>query len=294
MPTDAEQDSASAPEHTQAALSDADRERILLEERYRVQVRRQLEAATTSRRASLWAFANSNFALWLLSAVFLTGLGAAYNRYHEDAKEDAARRAVVERLDTEITFRISRVLAATRRLVIAGNRKRAFEYELRTSTKRPSPSEGSRLKEEIAADEKIISETPNRYELLRSAPSASYPALYPEYAAASLPTLVAELRNHVDEAQRRQLDQVIASLVKHKFGTGRPLCTEAEEINQTFLLPRWKALPFDYVSCPFTSPFCEIYFDAGEWWINPGTCARDRATLARPRRWVPPVSSSSY
>jgi hypothetical protein len=51
-------------------LNDDDKIRIRLEESYRTQVRKQAEKEAESKK-KLWAFVNSSFGIWLLSAIFI-------------------------------------------------------------------------------------------------------------------------------------------------------------------------------------------------------------------------------
>src|SRR5687767_15888924 len=65
--------------------SDEERKRILIEEQYRLEVRAQLQPSSPhSGRERLLAFANSNFGLWLLSAVFVVGTGGVFSCWQHE------------------------------------------------------------------------------------------------------------------------------------------------------------------------------------------------------------------
>ena len=76
-------------------LTDDEKRHILLQEQYRAEVRDNIDSAQT--RGALSRFVNSNFGLWLLSAVFITGLGGAVTWYTNYLTERSRIRDRVER-----------------------------------------------------------------------------------------------------------------------------------------------------------------------------------------------------
>ena len=63
---------------------------------------------TAKRRtgSNLWAFLNSNFGVWLLSSVILTGIVTGYTAIDNRSKEKERTQLLIENLDMEIAVRI--------------------------------------------------------------------------------------------------------------------------------------------------------------------------------------------
>ncbi len=97
-------------------LTEEERIRIRAEEVFRLEIRRELEARKPhpSRREQLWLLLNSSFALWFLSSVVLTGLGAAFASHRTRQIAQARRVEIKRRLDTEISNRIAEALTGSR------------------------------------------------------------------------------------------------------------------------------------------------------------------------------------
>ena len=85
-----------------------EQERIRAEEIFRDEVRKSL-AAPSSRTEKVGAFLNSPLGLFLLSAVFLSGLSALATRWYETQQHKAATSENVRRLDIEIGRRLERL-----------------------------------------------------------------------------------------------------------------------------------------------------------------------------------------
>ena len=79
-------------------LTDDEMSLIRAEELFRLEVRRELEAAKPRPTGAqkLWSWLNSAFGLWLLSSVVLTGLTTAYAHYRE-ASEQAHKKEEMQR-----------------------------------------------------------------------------------------------------------------------------------------------------------------------------------------------------
>jgi hypothetical protein len=221
-------------------LDDNEREKIELEERYRFEIRNKLEENTKNRSPSrLWAFVNSSFGLWLLSAIFISGIGTIYtqvqNSRAERLKKEEVIRAealktkeLIDRLDLEIGYRLSQVQIRL--------------YSLRAVN-----------------DATLIGDVNKS---LSRPPQGEFFSLYPEFSSFSLLALMAELRRHVPEKDRKELDQVLADL------TGIDVLIEVEGVNRSsaeqvaslilkkFRLERWQKTQFYFLECLASSPFC--------------------------------------
>lgn len=218
-------------------LSDSERERMRLEESYRHEVRTQLAGSgPKSRRSAAWAFLNSSFALWLLSAVFITGAGALFTRYQENREEEASRRERIERLDLEISYRYSLVLGQL--------------WDLTNGdVNNPVLAQGR-----TAADvERVMA-------WLNQRPSKDAGWLYPEFAAYELPGLLAELRRFLaDEPDERQkVDAALAKVAGRVWtNTENPSIKGLAAVIQRLLMTdRWRQGYFYYIDCPVEQPFC--------------------------------------
>ena len=82
--------------------------RIVEEEKLRLQVREELERSKKSDYGSkAWTFLNSSFGLFLLTSIFVTGLGSLFTRWTERVKEREARTQEEKRLLAEFDFRLN-------------------------------------------------------------------------------------------------------------------------------------------------------------------------------------------
>lgn len=218
-------------------LSEDERERIRLEEEYRYELRRQMDGPG-SRRAAVWTLLNSSFALWLLSAVFLTGVGTLYSRQQQAHTEDVRRRETIERLDLEIAYRCARILSSL--------------YELATPDTSHVLAEGR-----SAADVERVLTGLRR----RQAPDTE--SLYPEFARYELPGLIAELRRHLtDPKDRSDLDNVLGWVTTTQWTewdqreyNSRPRLV-ARLVQRYVVIKRWEDQGFDFIDCPPERPFC--------------------------------------
>jgi hypothetical protein len=103
-------------------LDESTKNRIWSEERFREEVRKQLEEQSSKEKPGKWLkFLNSSFGLWVLSAVFISGAGGLYTQWHtshqEGVKLDDQRRTeekrlveLHERMKLEIAHRLSQTL----------------------------------------------------------------------------------------------------------------------------------------------------------------------------------------
>jgi hypothetical protein len=238
-------------------LDDTEKRRILLEERYRAEVRLALKEPSGSKVAS---FLNSTLGLWLLSAVFLSGGGTVYGCWQrsvdatrvqaeKDRDEQKLRlerlldqqrvtQDAVERLDLEISYRFSQALLELFAI-----------------------SDSARLIQG-AADRKLNSaqRTFGVLQSLTQPPRPRDAALYPEYTAYALPTLMSELRRRLQAADAAPVEQSLAALLgagsRQTFATDDPAKEAASTLLKDIVLQRWKRTAFHYVDCPASSPFC--------------------------------------
>ena len=97
-------------------LTEAAKEQILAEERFRAEVRRNIEQRGISNRSRLWEIANSAFGLWLLSTCVVGGLTFFYTS-HKQAREVASHQQdSIDRLEVEIARRMAELEYEIRRI----------------------------------------------------------------------------------------------------------------------------------------------------------------------------------
>lgn len=243
-------------------IPDSEKERISREEQYRLEVRRQLEDTKSKGHRAL-GFLNSSFALWLLSAIFLSGTGTVYScwekdreatRVKHDRETDVARlriqtelalaeenRITIERLDTEISYRFSLALLSLR----------AVPDEVSMTLARSN-----------VADRELesIDSAGRAMHSLGRLPSGDQASLYPQYATYTLPALIAELHRHVPIRERAQIGQSLAKLLVITQRPTLPRADPARALASTILgdimLSRWKGTGFYYLDCEPANPFC--------------------------------------
>jgi hypothetical protein len=87
-------------------LSLEEKRRILLEEKYREEVRKALQPEK-SKRQRVAEFANSPFAIWLLSSVVLAGLTSLWALIVTMSTTRTAAQARFERVMVEIDYRLT-------------------------------------------------------------------------------------------------------------------------------------------------------------------------------------------
>jgi|GEM_PF-3105506 len=243
-------------------ISVSAKERINREEQYRLEVRQQLED-TKSTRPGVLSFLNSGFALWLLSAVFLSGTGTVYScwekdreatRVKHDRETDVARlraqtelalaeenRITIEKLDTEISYRFSLALLSLR----------SVTDDVSMTLARSSVAD--REIESIDSAERAVHS-------LGRLPTGDQASLYPQYATYTLPALIAELHRHVPIRERPQIEQSLAKLLvitlRPTLDAADPARALASRLLGDIMLPRWKKTGFYYVDCKPANPFC--------------------------------------
>jgi hypothetical protein len=217
------------------ALDEVEKAKVQLEEKYRGEIRKQLEAKPTSNSfpKRVWEFLNSSLGLWLLSAIFITGVGALYTEYQNTRAENIKNKELIERLDLEIGYRFSVV---------------QIQFNSIVNGKDPQlPLLAGKGENDVR---KII-------DSLSQPPKSEYPSLYQEFSNMSTLALIAELRRHVPEAERGKLDQVIADLsgIYIHLEVKPVKLSEVKGVATTIFddltLPRWREGRFYFSDCPF-------------------------------------------
>ena len=226
-----------------AMLDESERTKIRLEEEYRYEVRNKLQETPNKKVSTLWIFLNSSFGLWLLSAICITGLGGLYTQWQNakteqfkkselDHAEQLKTQQTIERLDSEIGYRLSQIQVRLNTLAHSSpNSRKDGVIEVLNSVSQP--------------------------------PGKSYFAAYPEYSDYSLIALVAELRRYVVGEGRDALDRILADL------TGIYVLMEVEKvdlenifrvaavINKKFISrSRWFDTGYYFMDCSEKSPLC--------------------------------------
>jgi hypothetical protein len=92
--------------------------RLVAEERLRLDIARSLTGGEEPRakRGAIWTFLNSSFGLFLLSSVVIAGLSHLYTDHEQKLKQTEAKRVEVQKLVSEIDYRISQLDFLARQL----------------------------------------------------------------------------------------------------------------------------------------------------------------------------------
>ena len=229
-------------------LKQIDKERIILEERYRSEVRQQLTSAESkATKSSVITFLNSSFALWLLSALFVSGAGSLYTQWHtsheEKQKRDEQNKVDTKRLtelhrrmQLEIAHRLSGALIRLSDVAETGN-----HHKIRSGH---SANEVEQILEDLATGTgpKLV-------------------PLYPELANQSAVALAMELSDGSPESEQSTLKEAVSDL------SGLTIMMEVEHspASDPFrvavaLQKRLEPLKFDsdfyFLDCGTIDPFC--------------------------------------
>jgi hypothetical protein len=215
-------------------LSHEERAQILLEERYRAEVRRSADEELP-KKSALTRFVNSNFGLWLLSAIFISGLGTGIAWYKDYLGERSRNRDAVERIDIEIAYRLSQLI---------GYLDVEFQQRERGELKaKPGPSFEGPLIEALTNQKR----------------SALLP-LYPQFEKLSVGGLMAELRRHIDPSRRTEVDEALLTLTNGTLtrdATENPKVVAGRIVSDVLNARReWREAKFAYTDCSLAMPFC--------------------------------------
>jgi hypothetical protein len=217
------------------------------------------EAAKPKDQSLSWNFLNSSFGLWLLSAIFITGLGSIlaqhqtqeaeklrHNQAQEaerlkkfelEQQEHQKTRDLVERLDLEIGYRISQAVQSLYLLV---------------------PNRGGCINNKQSA----LCKDQQQIVLDLVGGRTPKPSLFPEYGGYSTLALIGELSRHVQETEKFELRGVMnnmsgASLLFEGKAKEIPNPTAlAKAILAKYALSRWDK-GWYFMDCRGTNnPFC--------------------------------------
>jgi hypothetical protein len=190
--------------------------------------------ASSAQKVGAWQVLNSNFGLWLLSAIFITGAGSAFTWYQGLQAEERRRVEAVEKLDLEIGFRYFQTM---NRLWALSN-KNVNDIKL---------AEGRRTHEV----EQVLASLNERQ------PQSLLP-LYAEFSAFSLPTLEAELRRHLSGSEQKEVDIALARLTGAAYADLdlSDLKAVGAKIQTELVAGRWKNSYFFWIDCPSSKPWC--------------------------------------
>jgi len=228
-------------------LTDNEREKIRLEEEYRLEVRNQLQEANQKTQeasqkessklrlflSGAWSFLNSSFGLWVLSAICITGASVAYTNYQNSRAERLKNEEAIQKLDLELSYRYSQVLIQLYNLLDWDNGKLVL--------KRHGPDDVRKV-----------------LDLLEQQPKADPPSIYPEFSKMGIPALIVELKRHIQrEEEHRELDIVLGAVTGGIFEDAdlSNLQQVAGRILEKLVLPRWKKSHFYFINCPASDPF---------------------------------------
>lgn len=234
-------------------LDETTKERILLEEKYRSEIERQFKLSKPEEN-KVTKFLNSSFGLWLLSAIFITGVGSLYQNWQSKKAEEQLtlesklqsqndNRQAIERLDLEIGFRISQAL-----LYLSTVSERV-EATMRDS----------------GEDEKRLAIADSTFEVINELGSTihnSEASLYPEHVGYPLSTLLVELRRRLEVAEQSVVEESLAALsnlaTSMNFGKSKSVPEDAAgAILDRIVLERWTNSAFEFIHCNSKQPFCE-------------------------------------
>ncbi len=140
------------------------------------------------QKVALWQFLNSNFGLWLCSAVFITGSGTALTMYQDNKATAEKPVEAIEKLDLKIAYRYFHVM-----------NQLWHWFNKDTESIKLSPAHN-------------VSEVQAVMGFLTERQPQHLVPLYAEYASFSLPTLHAELRRHLSGERQATVDEVLAQL----------------------------------------------------------------------------------
>lgn len=94
-------------------LNKFEKEKIKLEELYRVEIRNSLVPSTPK---GIWYYLNSSFGLWFLSTVAIGILSFSYSSVDQKIKNKALKESQIAKLDLEIESRIFQLKNITTRI----------------------------------------------------------------------------------------------------------------------------------------------------------------------------------
>jgi len=206
-------------------ISEEEEKRIKLIETYKFEVRNKLETEKAKKFGidKVFSFFNSKFGLWILSAIFVSGGVKVYDDYKVKQENEKTRGEIIEKLDSEISYKFNKVIADLEGLKENGDAREML-----------MPMEG--YAREFALNMDKGSSQENNF-------------LYEEYKNWSLLALVVEQNRQINYLGKRdpELEVVIEHLNKlSQFFEGNGINYEdigsiQEVIQENLVLSRWKS-----------------------------------------------------
>ena len=190
------------------------------------------------KRASLrpnawWAFVNSSFGLWFLSAIFISGVGSVYTYSRDQTAKAAATQLRIQKLDSEISYRFQRIFAIfknheyyKRRIEmyramrneqwLSGAVTQAEQYlnglPIRAEFFAAPGLSPEIDRAEALAVQSIVFPDVQPHILVNGSPEPYFPALYAEYKHYNLAALIASLHDEAPQSEKRELTTVLMNL----------------------------------------------------------------------------------
>jgi hypothetical protein len=206
-------------------ISEEEEKRIRLIETYKFEVRDKLETEKAKKFGidKVFSFFNSKFGLWILSAIFVSGGVKVYDDYKVKQENEKTRGEIIEKLDSEISYKFNKVMADLEGMKENGDAREML-----------MPMEG--YAREFALNMDKGSSQENNF-------------LYEEYKNWSLLALVVEQNRQINYLGKRdpELEVVIEHLNKlSQFFEGNGINYEdigsiQEVIQENLVLSRWKS-----------------------------------------------------
>lgn len=239
---------------TDEEVQRAKREEILRDE---IRIAIQAKRDGHLRPMNLWDRLNSNFVLWLLSAVVVSGGGAIYSQWYQTKQEDQ-KKAELSSLELQ---RKNEVAADERRKRLESRSRASLEISHRYSTAM------TRLREiherhQDKVDTSVQNEIRVGLSPLYGKPDANFSPLYPEFQSHSGIAVIGEMRRHAEPGEASKLKDIIAAtsgvLTKafHTWGDKKFNALEvASALAAAMFNPDWDN-GFPYTDCRAEKPFC--------------------------------------
>lgn len=100
-------------------LSEEEKNRIEAVETYKFEIKDKLETEKAKKfgLGKVFAFFNSKFGLWVLSAIFVSGGVKVYDDYKVKQQNEKTRGEIIEKLDNEISYKFDRVLVTLEQII---------------------------------------------------------------------------------------------------------------------------------------------------------------------------------
>ena len=256
---------------TNTILTPADVQRIGQEEALRAEIRDVLDTKAPKPKtpwAKFWVGLNSTFGIWLLTAVFVTGLGSLVSHWYEEAREKQEKheKELVEKAKKEEARLAEEARKRETDALLERQRKETYE--------RISLEIGHRFSDALSGLEDVSRRFGKRKgrnvhraivralrPLTRPA-SSEQPPLFKDYEAFSGLALIVELRRHAGRAEADRLKEILGrtSNFLHEVtseGSGRNFAARAAatDLIRAMHHSEWQH-GFAFTDCTPDNPFC--------------------------------------